>query len=177
MTVGEHRSGPDFLTALPEQLFYLVYQVHRRRDQAIEALLKETGVGMMGWRVILAINRMEPCSMNELARYTTIERTTLTRSLDQLVATGLVERETPAKDRRQVLVTLTEKGRSEYSRCFELISIWNRKAVEKMPVARQEEALALLKELLIASLGDNELAEDIATFRYSERLGASRDGR
>lgn len=175
MSETGHRSGPDFLAERPEQLFYLVYQVHRRRDMAIEQMLKDVGMGMVAWRVLLAVNRMEPCTMNELARYTTIERTTLTRSLDQMVAQGLVERETPAADRRQVLVTLSEKGREEYRRGYDLISGWNRKAIAGMAAAKQQQLLDLLKELLVSSLPDAELAEDIIGFEYTGQLGATRD--
>lgn len=167
--MSEHRSGSDFLAETPERLFYLVYQVHRRREVAIEQELKTVGLPMGVWRTLLAVQRMEPCSMNELARYTTLERSSLTRSLDQMEDQGLVTRTTPPKDRRQVLVALTPAGRAEYERGYAAISAWNREALKDLPSSKVEALLEQLGELLIASTDDEALARDIISFEYTGR--------
>ena len=63
------RSGSDFLAETPERLFYLIYQVHRRREVRIEQELKGVGLPMAVWRSLLAVQRMEPCTMNQLAKW------------------------------------------------------------------------------------------------------------
>ena len=48
--------------------------------------------------------------MSELARGTFVDRTTLTRVIDQLVAEGYVRRHVAPGDRRKVMVALTPAG-------------------------------------------------------------------
>ncbi|MBN4678546.1 MarR family transcriptional regulator, partial [Pandoraea nosoerga] len=66
------------------------------------------------WRAILTIQRIPCCSMGELSAYTTVDRTTLTRTVDQLVAEGLVQRVATPNDRRQVHLVLTDLGAEAY---------------------------------------------------------------
>ena len=162
--------GSDFLAELPEQVFYLIYQVHRRRELAIEEALKVVDVPMLSWRVLLAVQRMQPCTMNALARYTTIERTGLTRVLDQLVKQGMAVRSTPPKDRRQVLVSLTDKGMETYETGYRAIIAWNRKALGGMSVERLEALLGNLGDVIRSAIPDMDLAEDIIGFNYRPRL-------
>jgi MarR family transcriptional regulator, lower aerobic nicotinate degradation pathway regulator len=160
------RSGSDFLAETPERLFYLIYQVHRRREVRIEQELKAVDLPMAVWRTLLAVQRMEPCTMNELAKYTTLERSSLTRTLDQMEDQGMVTRTTPPHDRRQVLVALTPDGRAAYERGLAAIRAWNRGALERLPAGRMEAALEVLGEVLVASMDDEALARDIIGFEY-----------
>lgn len=161
------RSGSDFLAETPERLFYLVYQVHRRREVRIEQELKGVGLPMGVWRTLLAVQRMEPCTMNELAKYTTLERSSLTRTLDQMEDQGMVTRSTPPHDRRQVLVALTPEGRAAYERGFAAIRDWNRAALDRLPDGRMDALLEMLGEVLVASMDDEALARDIIGFEYT----------
>src|SRR5690606_6989870 len=52
-----------------------------------------------------------PCSLSELAAHMAVRLPTISRSISLLVERGLVERWTPAENRRQVLVRLTAEGR------------------------------------------------------------------
>lgn len=160
------RSGSNFLAELPEQLFYLIYQVHRRREVRIEQELKGVGLPMSVWRTLLAVQRMEPCTMNELAKHTTLERSSLTRTLDQMEDGGMVTRRTPPHDRRQVLVALTPEGRAAYERGLAAIRDWNRAALDRLPTDRLETLLQVLGEVLIVSMDDEAFAREIITFEY-----------
>lgn len=160
------RSGSDFLAETPERLFYLIYQVHRRREARIEQDLKGVGLPMGVWRVLLAVQRMEPCTMNELARYTTLERSNLTRTLDQMEDQALVTRTTPPHDRRQVLVALTPDGRASYERGLAAVRAWNRNALDRLPEDRVDVLIAALGEVLVATMDDEALARDIIGFEY-----------
>lgn len=161
------RSGSDFLAETPERLFYLIYQVHRRREMRIEQALKGVDLPMAVWRTLLAVQRMEPCTMNELAKYTTLERSTLTRTLDQMEDQGMVTRSTPPHDRRQVLVALTPDGRAAYERGFAAVRDWNRAALDRLPDGRMEALLSMLGEVLVSTMDNEALARDIIGFQYN----------
>lgn len=159
----------DFLAELPEQVVYLLYQVHRRREASIAEALEAAGLPLATWRMLLALQRMQPCTMNALARYTTIERTALTRVLDQMVKLGLALRTTPPEDRRQVLVTLTGPGLEAFEKGRRVVTQWNRKALGGMPTERLEALRETLNEFVRSMLPDEELAEDIVSFNHRPR--------
>lgn len=163
------RAGSNFLAAPQERLFYLIYQIHRRREVRIERALKDAGVPMSVWRALLTVQRMEPCTMNELARYTTLERSSLTRTLDQMEDDGLVTRTTPPHDRRQVLVALTSAGRAAYERGLTAVRSWNEAAAAHLPEDRLETLLEMLGQVLAGSVDDEVLARDIIGFDYNKR--------
>ena len=161
------RSGSNFLAERPEQLFYLVYQVHRRREVQIEQALKAVGVPMAMWRTLLSVQRMEPCTMNELAKFTTLERSGLTRTLDQMEDQGMVTRTTPPHDRRQVQVALTPDGRQAYERGLNAIRDWNRTILARMPEGRLDSLVEGLGEALVALMDDEAVAREIISFNYT----------
>lgn len=151
----------DFLAELPEQVVSLLYQVHRRREASIEEALEAAGLPLAIWRMLLALQRMQPCTMNALARYTTMERTALTRVLDQMVRQDLALRTTPPEDRRRVLVTLTGPGLEAFGKGRRIVTQWNRRALGGMPPERLETLRDTLSEFLHSMPPNQELAEDI----------------
>jgi DNA-binding MarR family transcriptional regulator len=100
----------EFPLDLTSYVFHLFAVVTRHREARLETALKPVGINLSRHRALSVIHTLEPCTMSELADYSAVDRTTLTRTVDQLVDAGLVERATPRQDRRQVVLTLTELG-------------------------------------------------------------------
>src|SRR5690349_3236139 len=100
----------EFPLGAPEYFFYLLFQAQRQRDLSLDRALSPVGLNLAQWRTLAIVRRIDVCSMTLLARYSTVDRTTLTRAVDQLVDRGLVARWTPDHDRRQVNLRLTDEG-------------------------------------------------------------------
>lgn len=153
---------------VPEQLFYLLFQISRHRDARIDAELAPAGLTLGHWRTLAIIRRLESCAMKDLALYSTADRTTLTRSVDQLVQDGLVDRHVSPADRRRVLLTLSETGEQIYARAVNLLLGFNAALVVGIP----PEALRSLTRAMEAILGnlvsDPEDAQAILTFGRNE---------
>ena len=164
----------DFYAELPEQVVYLLYQVYHRREGKVREAMGAIGLPLMTWRMILALQRLQPCTMNTLARLSTWERTALTRNLDQMVKQGLAVRETPPEDRRLVLVSLTETGMQYFEKGREIVTRLNRDALCGVPAERLEILRDGLDAVLNSMVPDAELAEDIITFKNSRREPAGR---
>lgn len=165
-TADGHRDGRfDFYAELPEQVVYLLYQVYHRREVRVREALAEIGLPLMTWRMILALQRLQPCSMNTLARLSNWERTAVTRNLDQMVAQGLAVRETPPEDRRQVLVSLTEAGMEYFERGRLIVTRLNRESLAGLSAERLEILRDCLDTHLHSLIPDPELAEDIIKFQ------------
>jgi DNA-binding MarR family transcriptional regulator len=100
----------EFPLDLTTYVFHLFTVTTRHRDARLETILKPLGLNLPRHRALSVIASLEPCTMTELAEFSAVDRTTLTRTIDQLVQAGLVARATPPEDRRQVVLTLTEAG-------------------------------------------------------------------
>src|SRR5689334_5589804 len=86
----------EFPIGVAEYAFYLIFYIQRWRDTTLDETLKGTGLNVTRWRTLAVIERIEDCTMSQLAHFTAVDRTTLTRSVDQLVKAGLVHRWTPS---------------------------------------------------------------------------------
>jgi DNA-binding MarR family transcriptional regulator len=102
---------------LESHVFYLFTQIFGRRNRDLAETLKSFRLTVPQWRVLAVLNERPDCTMGGLADLTTIDRTTLTRTLDQMVRAGLVERGGDGRDRRNVRLRLTASG----SEAFRLI--------------------------------------------------------
>jgi DNA-binding MarR family transcriptional regulator len=161
----------EFALGVREQIFYLVYQLAHRRDKMLDARLALLGISVAHWRSMSIIRRVNDCSMSALARFSTVDRTTLTRSVDQLVTKGLVERHIPANDRRVVLLSLTEAGHAIYDQAVQCLIAVNSEILAGAPQVEQRELARALEAVLRAAIADPREAADIATFARSHNNG------
>jgi DNA-binding MarR family transcriptional regulator len=135
-------------------LFHLFVVVARYRDPSLDRALKPLGLNVSRHRAIAVISRMQPCPMSELADFSAVDRTTMTRTVDQLVADGLVARGATAKDRRQVLLTLTEDGRKVHRRALKLIFEHNQQSLAGMSEPHRRQAVRALEAILANLVAD-----------------------
>lgn len=61
-------------------------------------------------KVLMTILKMPDISMKELSAQVGLEKSTLTRAIDSLIAEGMVSRSYGTRDRRRINCVLTEKG-------------------------------------------------------------------
>jgi DNA-binding MarR family transcriptional regulator len=131
----------EFPVDLTTYVFHLFTVVARHRDARLEAALRPLGLNVSRHRALTSIERLQPCTMRELAEFVAVDRTTLTRTVDQLTDAGLVERATPREDRRQVVLTMTAAGRAACRRSLQAIYRVNRELLDGVGEA-QQRALA-----------------------------------
>ncbi|MDO8901326.1 MAG: MarR family transcriptional regulator [Phenylobacterium sp.] len=154
----------EFGLNVPEYFFYLLFQAVRRRDAAFERALAPLELNLGQWRAISTVRRCGTCSMSDLAAFTAVDRTTLTRSVDQLVRRGLMVRETPATDRRQVHLTLTDRGRAMYDKAVDQLLEFNRTALEGVDETRRREISRGLATVIGNLAPDPKVAEALIRF-------------
>jgi len=138
----------EFPLDLTTYLFHLFAVVGRHREARLEAELKPIGLNLARHRALSVISTLEPCTMSELAEFTAVDRTTLTRTVDQLVDGGLVRRTTPREDRRQVVLTLTEQGRRACRRSLRAIFGVNRHILDGLAEGDRRQVARALEAVL-----------------------------
>jgi len=97
----------DLERSLPFLMHLIVSQVETEVNKHARAY----GLKIEGVRVLFRLLAKDNLSVNELARLTGIETSTLSRLLDRMSDKGLLRRTRDVNDKRSVLVGLTPKGR------------------------------------------------------------------
>ena len=123
----------EFPFATDDYVLHLLVAIHQLRDSTLDGLLRPIGLNVGRYRVLSVLNRPGAYSMTEVANFTAIDRTTLTRIADQLVASGLVERRTDSKDRRQVRLEITPAGQVVYGDAVAVVRGLNGKLLRDIP--------------------------------------------
>jgi len=155
---GEFPLGPT------EYLFYLVFQASRQRDLFFDRALAPLGLNLPRWRTLAVIRRIEHCSMKDLALYAAVDRTTLTRAVDHLVAEGLVERWSTARDRRRVHVTLSAKGEAVYGEAVAAVLAGNRAMLAGVDKDSARGVARVLQQVVRNMLDDPLAAEKLLAY-------------
>lgn len=133
-----------FQRSLPMQLMLAREAVMQR----FRPHLNEHGLTDQQWRIVRALNEAEALDIAALARLCCLHTASLSRTLPNLEADGLISRRANKQDQRRVSVSLTAKGR----RLFETVApqseaIYARLAQEIGP-QRLEQVYGLLDEVI-----------------------------
>ena len=111
---------PD-LDVAPLQVLSRVSRLARHLDIARRGAFAGHGLEAWEFDVLSALRRSGPpfqLTPGALLRATLVTSGTMTNRIDRLAAAGLVRREPDPRDRRGVLVTLTDQGRAVVDAAF-----------------------------------------------------------
>src|ERR1700739_3950093 len=108
------RQTPRRPGAPSDYVAYLAFQLFVQHQKRLEAGLKPLGLSVAVWRPLKLLKAAGHCTMTRLSRLSGIDRTTLPRAVDRLVADALVRREPSPSDRRLVVLALSPKGEEAY---------------------------------------------------------------
>ena len=113
--------------------------------------------------------------MTELAHFTAIDRTTLTRIADSLVQAGLAKRSSDAKDRRHVRLELTSEGVRRYRKAILVLFEMNDRLLEGVSRVSARAAVRVLQDI-VCNLARNEAARNSILYysREAPKTGAGR---
>jgi len=133
---------------LAEHAAYVVQLATRLREQALDTALAPMGLTSNRLRVLSIVRRMKSTTMGELAFLSGIDRTTLTRTVDQLTEAGLVVRHHAPRDRRKVALALTPKGERLRSNAIPMVAEVNHAAFADVSDKRLREAIKVLRDMI-----------------------------
>lgn len=91
------------------------FAVIQRQNQAnLARILRSAGLSVQMWRALSALYDQNAQTIGQIADMTVLDRSSLGRLLEEMAADGLVVRESPADDRRAVLIRLSATGRRRF---------------------------------------------------------------
>lgn len=104
------KSAPSDLP-ITEQLAYLLARANREISRQLDERLQQEGVPVEQWRILTILANGKGHSMGELAEIVLLNHPTLTKIIDRMVSNVLVYRAHDPKDRRKVLLFLSDRGK------------------------------------------------------------------
>lgn len=90
--------------------FYLLNRSVSRYNGVIEPRLREIGLDIPYWRVLMVLGERAPRGVRDLAEAAVIPLSTMTRIVQRMAASGLVTLASCQEDARVTMVTPTELG-------------------------------------------------------------------
>ena len=93
---------------------FLIAKIHQVSGRIFAKILKENGIGQINpaqGRILFVLWKKDEIPISELAKKTQLSKSTLTSMLDRLEKTGHIARVRSEKDRRTILLKLTEKDK------------------------------------------------------------------
>ncbi|HEX2817009.1 MAG TPA: MarR family transcriptional regulator [Phenylobacterium sp.] len=165
----------EFPFAVDDYVLHLLAAIHQFRDSTLDGALRGLRLNVGRYRLLGVLNRFGASTMTELANFTAMQRTTLTRIADHLVAEQWVERRGEARDRRQVLLELTDQGRETYREALGIVFELNGKLLDSVSEdAARSTARVLIR--VVENLAPNRVARDSIIHFSREALGSDKGG-
>lgn len=152
---------------------FLITQIKQVQGRVFQRLLEDCGIdafnGAQG-HILYVLWQEDGVPITELVRKTGLAKNTLTAMLARMESQGLVTREAGPRDRRQVVVSLTERARGLWVP-YEQVS---RQMNEVFYRGLTQEDASLLDGLLDKVLGN--LTEWEAQLKKSQKNGGAHHG-
>ena len=138
----------EFSRSLPMMLYRTLDAVMPR----FREIFKAFGLTEQQWRVLRVLWQREPIPFRELADLTLIPAPSLVGVIDRLSRSGLVARSRSDKDRRNVFVHATKKGRALESKVMPRVNKAYAELRRSVDATTWESLIAGLEK--ISSIGD-----------------------
>jgi MarR family transcriptional regulator, organic hydroperoxide resistance regulator len=107
---------------------FIVSQIKQIQGRIFDKLLKNHGIddfnGPQG-RILYVLWQQDNLPISELGSRTSLAKTSLTTMLDRMEERGYIQRNNAPNDRRQILITLSDKARSLNSKYDEVTDQMN----------------------------------------------------
>lgn len=98
--------------ALDNQLCFSLYAANIAVNRTYKPMLDKLGLTYPQYLVLSTLWEQDELAVSSIAERLALESSTITPLVKRLEAAGLLTRERNARDERQVIVSLTAKGRS-----------------------------------------------------------------
>jgi len=102
------------------------------------------GVTMAQCHALLALGEVKEMSIVELAGILDVDTSNLSRTVDNMVKAGLLNRIPNPQDRRYVLLTLTEEGKKAFDTIKHLFNAYLTKVFELIPEDKHRQIMESL---------------------------------
>lgn len=144
--------GPAHLTlaeiGLESYAPYLMNRIMGRYNASLCDEMADLGLTTPKMRALAVLSVTESPLIGELAVLTVVELSTLSRTLDQLQAEGLITRSIDPADSRATRVAITEAGRARFDMLWPQMAAAQARMFHGMPEEQKRAFVATLQKML-----------------------------
>ena len=127
---------------------YLMNRIMGRYNASLRDEMAGLGLTTPKMRALAVLSVIEGPLIRELAVYSVVEQSTLSRALDQLAGEGLVRREADATDSRATRVFITEAGRTTFETLWPRMAEAQARMFRGIPEEERRAFVATLQKML-----------------------------
>ena len=141
---------------LDNQLCFRLYTASRLLTQAYHPLLSEQGLTYPQYLVLLVLWEKDEQPVNDIAKRLLLETNTVTPLLQRMEKVGILTRAKGKKDARQIIVSLTQKGKDlqEKLSCVPF-TVGNAVMCESVNPQTAPDVFRILDDIIAALLHSN----------------------
>ncbi len=121
-----------------------VRQVQQKLGWSQRTDIQCCGVTMAQCHALLAIGERKELSIVELARILDVDTSNLSRTLDNMVKAGLLNRIPNPEDRRYVYLSLTDEGKNAFDTIEQLFTAYLTRVFELIPEDKHRQIMESL---------------------------------
>ncbi len=138
---------------LDNQICFRLYTATRLVVQAYTPILSELGITYPQYLVLMVLWEKDNQPVNDIAHRLLLETNTITPLLQRMEKLGIVNRKKGEKDRRQQIVSLTEKGKNMEEKAYAVVPAGMGKRLSACPLKIEDyQRLALDLDTIIDTL-------------------------
>ncbi|APC49295.1 MarR family transcriptional regulator [Virgibacillus halodenitrificans] len=128
------------------EIIHLFNQRYRHLNKEMNYRLQEHNLYSSQWSVIFCLNRFGPMTQTEIWKYLHTEAPTITRTVSRMEKNGWLIRK-PGKDKRERVIELTEKARTEYSALRQTMDQFDHDMLALLSEQEKKQLYFLLKKM------------------------------
>lgn len=128
---------------------YLMNRIMGRYNAGFREEMAGMGLTTPKARALAVLTVVDGPLIRELAVYTVVEQSTLSRALDQMQEGGLIRRETDAADSRAVRIYITETGRAAFEELWPHMAEAQARMFRGIPDDERRAFVATLQKMLV----------------------------
>jgi DNA-binding MarR family transcriptional regulator len=125
---------------LDNQICFRLYSAARLITQAYTPLLNELGITYPQYLVLMVLWEQDAQPVNDIAHRLMLETNTVTPLLQRMEKQGIVVRQRGKADKRQQIVSLTEKGKAMEEQAYAIIPAGMGKELKTCPFKLEDYA-------------------------------------
>jgi DNA-binding MarR family transcriptional regulator len=114
--IDRPRAEADSRFRVGEWPMHAILAIARGHVRNMGIVLDSFDCSPLVWRVLSIVCERDKCSVGQLADIAVIERSNLSRIVDGMESDGLVTKIESARDRREIRISVTPKGRALFAR-------------------------------------------------------------
>jgi Transcriptional regulators len=142
---------------LDNQLCFRLYTASRLLTQAYHPLLSGQGLTYPQYLVLLVLWEKDAQPVNDIAKRLYLETNTVTPLLQRMEKEGILTRRKGEKDARQMIVSLTRKGKDLQKKLAEVpFAVGNAVVCESVNQATAPELFRMLDDIIVQLSGSQQ---------------------